>query len=39
VTAPAARLLSQFDPEDIATTIRTLQAVTARAAEELAAAD
>ena len=35
VAAPAARLLSQFDVRDIETTVRTLQALTARAAEEL----
>jgi hypothetical protein len=34
VAAPAARLLSQFDIHDIETTIRTLQAITQRAAEE-----
>jgi hypothetical protein len=35
VAAPTARLLSQFDPSDVATTIRTLQAITERAAGEL----
>jgi len=34
VAAPAARLLGQFDIHDIETTIRTLQAITQRAAEE-----
>jgi hypothetical protein len=38
VTRPAVRLLSQFDPGDVETTIRTLQAITARAAEEAASA-
>jgi DNA-binding MarR family transcriptional regulator len=38
VAGPTARLLGQFNPEDIDTTVRTLQAITARAAEELAAA-
>jgi DNA-binding MarR family transcriptional regulator len=37
VAAPTARLLSQFDLHDIQTTIRTLQAITKRAAEESAA--
>ena len=37
VAGPTARLLGQFDPEDINTTLRTLQAITAKAAEELAA--
>jgi hypothetical protein len=31
-------LLSQFDVHDIETTVRTLQAITKRAAEELAGA-
>ena len=35
---PADRLLSQFDVDDIETTVRTLQAITARAEEELAVA-
>ena len=35
ISAPAARLLSQFDIRDIETTVRTLQALTARAAEGL----
>ncbi len=38
VGAPTARLLGQFDPGDIETTVRTLQAITRRAAEEAAAA-
>jgi DNA-binding MarR family transcriptional regulator len=38
VAGPTARLLGQFNPEDIDTTVRTLQAITAKAAEELAAA-
>ena len=37
IAAPTARLLSQFDLHDIETTIRTLQAITKRAAEESAA--
>ena len=36
VTGPTAQLLSQFDADDIDTTIRTLQAITKRAAEGLA---
>jgi DNA-binding MarR family transcriptional regulator len=38
VTGPTVRLLSQFDPGDVETTIRTLQAITKRAEEEAAAA-
>jgi DNA-binding MarR family transcriptional regulator len=38
VTGSAAQLLSQFDVRDIETTVRTLQAITERAAEEAAAA-
>jgi len=34
VSAPTVRLLSQFDIKDVETTIRTLQAITKRAAEE-----
>ena len=34
VAGPAARLLSQFDIHDIETTVRTLQAITKRAAED-----
>lgn len=37
VTGSAAQLLSQFDVRDIETTVRTLQAITKRAAEEAAA--
>ena len=36
VAGPTVRLLGQFNPEDIDTTMRTLQAITAKAAEELA---
>jgi hypothetical protein len=35
VVGPTIRLLSQFDVDDVETTIRTLQAITARAKEEL----
>jgi hypothetical protein len=35
IAGPTARLLSQFDPEDIDTTVRTLQAITDLAAKEL----
>ena len=38
VTGSAVQLLSQFDAHDVETTIRTLQAITKRAAEEAAAA-
>jgi hypothetical protein len=38
IAGPTARLLGQFDADDVETTIRTLQAITERAAEELAAA-
>jgi DNA-binding MarR family transcriptional regulator len=38
VTGSAAQLLSQFDVGDVETTVRTLQAITKRAAEEAAAA-
>jgi DNA-binding MarR family transcriptional regulator len=34
IAAPTARLLSQFDARDIETTVRTLQAITQRAAQE-----
>jgi DNA-binding MarR family transcriptional regulator len=34
IAGPTARLLSQFDIHDIETTVRTLQAITKRAAEE-----
>jgi len=37
VAGPTAELLGQFDADDIATTVRTLQAITARAAEGLVA--
>jgi DNA-binding MarR family transcriptional regulator len=37
VAVATRRLLSQFDPRDVETTIRTLQAITAQAEEELAA--
>jgi DNA-binding MarR family transcriptional regulator len=33
IAGPTVQLLSQFDPDDIETTVRTLQAITARAAE------
>jgi DNA-binding MarR family transcriptional regulator len=36
IAGPTAELLGQFDADDIDTTIRTLQAITARAAEGLA---
>ena len=39
VAGPAARLLSQFDIRDIETTVRTLQAITKRAAEDSSPAD
>jgi DNA-binding MarR family transcriptional regulator len=38
IAGPTARLLGQFDVGDVETTIRTLQAITERAAEELAVA-
>jgi hypothetical protein len=34
VAVPRIRLLSQFDPDDIDTTVRTMQAIADRAAEE-----
>ncbi len=37
IAGPTARLLSQFDIHDIETTVRTLQAITKRAAEESSA--
>jgi hypothetical protein len=37
ISGPTIRLLSQFDVDDIETTVRTLQAITARAEEELVA--
>jgi len=39
IAGPTVRLLSQFDIDDIATTVRTLQAITARAEERLTVAD
>jgi DNA-binding MarR family transcriptional regulator len=39
VAGPAARLLSQFDLHDIETTVRTLQAITKRAAEDSSPAE
>jgi DNA-binding MarR family transcriptional regulator len=38
IAGPTARLLSQFDARDVETTIRTLQAITKRAQEELTTA-
>jgi hypothetical protein len=38
IAGPTVRLLSQFDVDDVETTIRTLQAITARAEEELTVA-
>jgi hypothetical protein len=38
IAGPTVRLLSQFDVDDVETTVRTLQAITARAQEELTAA-
>jgi len=38
VSQPTIRLLSQFDTGDIETTVRTMRAITQRAAEEQAAA-
>ena len=38
IAGPTAQLLSQFDVDDVETTIRTLQAITARAQEELTVA-
>jgi len=38
IAGPRNRLLSQFDVADVETTIRTLQAITARAQDELAVA-
>jgi hypothetical protein len=35
IAGPTVRLLSQFDVDDVETTVRTLQAITARAEEEL----
>jgi hypothetical protein len=39
IAGPTAELLGQFDTEDVETTVRTLQAITERAAEELAVAN
>jgi DNA-binding MarR family transcriptional regulator len=39
IAGPTAELLAQFDAEDVQTTIRTLQAIAERAAEELAVAN
>jgi len=38
IAGPTARLLSQFDVDDIKTTVRTLQAITERAEKELVVA-
>jgi DNA-binding MarR family transcriptional regulator len=38
IGGPTVRLLSQFDLDDVETTVRTLQAITARAQEELTVA-
>jgi hypothetical protein len=38
IAGPRNQLLSQFDVDDIETTMRTLQAITARAAEDLVVA-
>jgi DNA-binding MarR family transcriptional regulator len=38
IAGPTARLLSQFPVDDVETTVRTLQAITARAQEELTVA-
>jgi hypothetical protein len=38
IAGPRNQLLGQFDVEDIETTVRTLQAITARAEEQLAVA-
>jgi len=38
IAGPTVRLLSQFDVDDVETTVRTLQAITARAEEELTVA-
>jgi len=39
IAGPTARLLSQFDIHDIETTVRTLQAITKRAAEDSSPAE
>jgi hypothetical protein len=38
IAGPTVQLLSQFDVDDVETTVRTLQAITARAKEELTVA-
>ena len=38
IAGPRNRLLGEFDVEDVETTVRTLQAITARAEEQLAVA-
>jgi hypothetical protein len=38
IAGPTARLLGQFEPDDVETTMRTLQAIAERAEEELAVA-
>jgi hypothetical protein len=38
IAGPTAELLGQFDAEDVQTTVRTLQAIAERAAEELVVA-
>jgi hypothetical protein len=38
IAGPTTRLLSQFDADDVRTTVRTLQAIADRAAEDLVAA-
>lgn len=38
IAGPTTRLLSQFDADDVRTTVRTLQAIADRAAEDLAVA-
>jgi hypothetical protein len=38
IAGPTAQLLSQFDADDVETTVRTLQAIAERAAEELVVA-
>ena len=39
ITGPATRLLSQLESHDIETTVRTLQAITERAAEDSSPAE
>jgi hypothetical protein len=38
IAGPTARLLGQFDPADVETTVRTLRAIADRAADELVVA-